>query len=193
MRCLGATLTGGHISRAMHCFLTGKTGNAHFVGNSSMCWSGKPEISAAGSSMLFHLALFLSRSTNVHQGAWGILSECHRIVWMVIFSNGCRGRRSQPAFSCRDLLAPPDWKSQTSEIAMAHGDMWAMAQWSRIMHHLAEYAEGLCSVFDCPLAWNRFTSFYIGMSAVACCSFFGPYSIRRYIILCRDINIYIYI
>ena len=25
------------------------------------------------------------------------------------------------------------------------------------MHHLAEYAEGLCSVFDCPLAWNRFT------------------------------------
>lgn len=63
----------------------------------------------------------------------------------------------------------------------------------RIMHQLAEYAEGLCSVFDCPLAWNRFTSFYIGMSAVACCSFFGPYSIRRYIILCRDINIiYIY-
>ena len=157
-----------------------------------MCWTGKPEISAAaGSSMLFHLTLFLSRSTNVHQGAWGILSECHRIVWIVIFSNGCRTGGLNLRFLAVIYWRPwLKFQSQTSEIAMAHGDMWAMAQWSWTYHASPSW---VCRrTLQCFWLPTCLESLYIGMSAVACCSFFGPYSIRRYIILCRDINIYIH-
>ena len=57
------------------------------------------------------------------------------------------------------------------------------------MHHLAEYAEGLCSVFDCPLAWNRFTLVCPLLLAAHSLDHIPSDAILYYV----EISIYIYI
>ena len=132
-----------------------------------MCWIGKPEIPAAAGSCMFHLTLFQSPSINVHQGAWGIISEfSSNFVNCSFCSDGrCTGGLNLGFLAVIYWRPRLKFQSQTSEIAAAHREMWAMDSHGTMKSDLScitclSVQKGSAMLFNCPLARNHFTCLY---------------------------------